>query len=84
MPKQIRAARPLLERLNREVPATLGAKPALLLWGMKDFAFRPKLLPQLLNRKISSNDHGAALAEVVPAHIHPPEELACGTVIHSC
>lgn len=36
MPRQIRAARPLLERLEREVPDTLGSKPALLVWGMKD------------------------------------------------
>jgi len=41
MPKQILAAHPLLERLGREVPAKLGAKPALFVWGMKDFAFRP-------------------------------------------
>ncbi len=44
MPKQILAARPLLERLAREVPEKLGAKPALLVWGMKDFAFKPGLL----------------------------------------
>jgi haloalkane dehalogenase len=48
MPKQILAARPLLERLAREVPATLAAKPALFAWGMKDFAFKPKrILPRL-------------------------------------
>ncbi|MGB8389065.1 haloalkane dehalogenase [Mycobacterium sp.] len=41
MPKQILAAHPLLARLAREVPAQLGAKPALFVWGMKDFAFRP-------------------------------------------
>jgi haloalkane dehalogenase len=41
MPKEILAARPLLERLARDVPAKLGSKPALLVWGMKDFAFRP-------------------------------------------
>lgn len=41
LPKQILAAHPLLARLAREVPAKLGAKPALLVWGMKDFAFRP-------------------------------------------
>ncbi|MCH9668178.1 MAG: haloalkane dehalogenase [Actinomycetia bacterium] len=39
-PKQILAARPLLQRLARDVPATLGTKPALLVWGMKDFAFK--------------------------------------------
>ncbi|GAB7144277.1 haloalkane dehalogenase [Mycobacterium riyadhense] len=41
MPKQILAAHPLLARLAQEVPAKLGAKPALLVWGMKDMAFRP-------------------------------------------
>lgn len=41
LPKQILAARPLLQRLEHEVPATLGAKPALFVWGMKDFAFKP-------------------------------------------
>jgi haloalkane dehalogenase len=48
MPKQILAARPLLQHLARDVPATLGSKPALLVWGMKDFAFRPThLLPRM-------------------------------------
>jgi haloalkane dehalogenase len=45
MPKQIIAARPLLEELQREVPAKLGPRPALLVWGMKDRALRPKLIP---------------------------------------
>lgn len=44
LPKQILAASPLLQRLSREVPATLGAKPALLVWGMKDFAFKAALM----------------------------------------
>lgn len=39
LPKQIRAARPILERLEREVPDRLGAKPALLIWGLKDGMF---------------------------------------------
>ena len=48
MPKQILAARPLLDRLARDVPATLGAKSALLVWGMKDFGFRPKrMIPRM-------------------------------------
>lgn len=47
MPKQILAAGPLLERLSREVPARLGTK-ALLVWGMKDMACRPKaILPTM-------------------------------------
>lgn len=48
MPKEILAARPLLERLSRDVPDKLGAKPALLVWGMKDFAFKPgRNIPQM-------------------------------------
>ncbi|HEY3995169.1 MAG TPA: haloalkane dehalogenase [Mycobacterium sp.] len=41
LPKQLLAAHPMLTRLAHEVPAKLGGKPALLVWGMKDFAFRP-------------------------------------------
>ncbi|MFF2776129.1 haloalkane dehalogenase [Streptomyces sp. NPDC058052] len=41
MPREIRAARPLLEELARDVPALLGAKPALAVWGMRDMVFRP-------------------------------------------
>ncbi|TQM33579.1 haloalkane dehalogenase [Nocardia bhagyanarayanae] len=40
-PKEIRAARPLLAQLARDVPALLGDKPALLVWGMRDMVFRP-------------------------------------------
>ena len=35
------AARPLLERLAAECRLSSGAKPALFVWGMKDFAFKP-------------------------------------------
>jgi haloalkane dehalogenase len=55
MPKELLAARPLLERLAREVPARLGAKPALLIWGMKDFAFRPG--PSLPRMRATFPDH---------------------------
>ncbi|RAG85808.1 haloalkane dehalogenase [Streptacidiphilus pinicola] len=41
MPREIRAARPLLARLARDVPAQLGDKPALVVWGMRDMVFRP-------------------------------------------
>ncbi|OBJ89466.1 haloalkane dehalogenase [Mycobacterium asiaticum] len=41
LPKELLAARPLLDRLAREVPALLGGKPALVVWGMRDVAFRP-------------------------------------------
>jgi haloalkane dehalogenase len=48
MPRQILAARPLLERLAREVPARLGEKPTLLVWGMRDLGFRPgAILPRM-------------------------------------
>jgi haloalkane dehalogenase len=41
MPREIRAAHPLLDQLARDVPALLGDKPALLVWEMRDVAFRP-------------------------------------------
>ncbi|MGW2863597.1 haloalkane dehalogenase [Streptomyces sp. NPDC001205] len=41
MPREIRAARPLLDQLARDVPVLLGDKPALLVWGMRDMVFRP-------------------------------------------
>lgn len=48
MPREIRAARPLLDRLARDVPALLGDKPTLAVWGMRDMVFRPKTcLPRL-------------------------------------
>ena len=55
MPKQIMAAHPLLARLAEEVPAKLGSKPALLVWGMKDFAFRPG--PTLPHMRAALPDH---------------------------
>jgi len=55
MPKQILAARPLLARLAEEVPAKLGTKPALLVWGMKDFAFRPG--PTIPRMRAAFPDH---------------------------
>jgi haloalkane dehalogenase len=55
MPKQILAAHPLLARLTRDVPAKLGGKPALLVWGMKDVAFRPR--PMLPRMRAAFPDH---------------------------
>jgi haloalkane dehalogenase len=55
MPKQILAAHPLLARLAAEVPAKLGAKPTLLVWGMKDFAFRPG--PTIPRMRATFPDH---------------------------
>ena len=47
MPKQILAARPTLERVAQDVPRTLGHKPILLVWGLKDPLFPPKLIPRM-------------------------------------
>lgn len=55
MPKELLAARPLLAGLARDVPAKLGAKPALLVWGMKDFAFRPG--PTIPRMRATFPDH---------------------------
>jgi haloalkane dehalogenase len=55
MPKEILAARPLLDRLAREVPDKLGGKPALLVWGMKDVAFRPG--PNIPRMRTAFPDH---------------------------
>lgn len=47
-PRQILAARDFLARLEQDVPAELGSKPALIVWGMKDFAFGPRaFLPRV-------------------------------------
>jgi haloalkane dehalogenase len=54
-PKEILAARPLLERLARDVPAKLGSKPTLLVWGMKDVAFRPG--PNIPRMRAAFADH---------------------------
>lgn len=75
MPKQILAARPLLERLGREVPAKLGTKPALFVWGMKDFAFRPG--PTLPRMQATFPDH--VLVEL-PTAKHFIQEDAPGTI----
>jgi len=75
MPKQILAAHPLLERLGREVPAKLGAKPALFVWGMKGFAFRPG--PSLPHLRKAFPDH--VLVEL-PTAKHFIQEDAPGEI----
>jgi haloalkane dehalogenase len=48
MPREIRAARPLLERLTRDVHERLREVPALAVWGMRDPVFRPRVcLPRV-------------------------------------
>lgn len=54
-PRQILAAEPMLAELARTVPEKLGGKPVLLVWGMKDFAFRPKVTVPRMQRTFS--DH---------------------------
>ena len=75
LPKEILSARPLLERLGRDVPATLGSKPALFVWGMKDFAFRPG--PSLPRMREAFPDH--VLVELSEAN-HFIQEDAPGKV----
>jgi haloalkane dehalogenase len=80
MPKQILAAHPLLTRLAYEVPAELGGKPALLVWGMKDFAFRPG--PTIPRMRSTFRDH--VLVELPEAkHFiqeDAPEQIATAIV----
>ncbi|KXO87596.1 haloalkane dehalogenase [Tsukamurella pulmonis] len=48
MPREIRDADSFLAGLESAVPAALGRKPALAIWGMRDPVFRPHAhLPQL-------------------------------------
>ena len=49
------AGNPLLARLAAEVPAKLGGKPALFVWGMKDFAFKPG--PTIPRMRATFPDH---------------------------
>lgn len=55
LPKEILAAKPLLERLASEVPTNLGSKPALLVWGSRDLAFPPR--PTLPRMRAAFPDH---------------------------
>lgn len=41
-PREIRAARPWLDQLARRVTERMTGTPLLLVWGMKDFGFKPK------------------------------------------
>lgn len=78
MPKEILAARPLLERLARVVPETLGAKPALLVWGMKDLAFRPSvILPRM---RATFRDH---VVVKLPNAKHFIQEDAPGAIVQA-
>lgn len=75
-PRQILAAESMLARLNNEVPRVLGTKPALLVWGMKDFAFRPKLFLPRIRQTFPDNE----LRELANANHYiqedAPEDIA--------
>jgi haloalkane dehalogenase len=72
MHKEILAAHPLLDRLAADVPAKLGDKPALLVWGMKDVAFRPAAhLPRM---RAAFADH--VLVELPDAKHYIQEDAA--------
>lgn len=75
-PRQILAAEPLLTQLAREVPRVLGSRPVVLVWGMKDFAFRPKgFIPRM---KESFPDHELTELKNAKHYIQEdaPEEIA--------
>ncbi len=80
MPKQILAAGPLLGRLAGEVPAKLGDKPALFVWGMKDFAFRPG--PTLPRMRATFADHVVVELPDAKHFIQEdaPEEIAAAII----
>lgn len=47
-PRQLIAAGPWLQRVAADVSRTLAGKPVLLVWGMRDVAFRPRaFLPRI-------------------------------------
>jgi haloalkane dehalogenase len=46
-PREILASGDWLEDFEAQVKAKLASKPALLVWGLKDTAFRPKFLARM-------------------------------------
>ena len=46
-PRQILASGDWLEELEAQVKANLSSKPVLLVWGMKDMGFRPKVMTRM-------------------------------------
>ena len=46
-PREIQASGDWLENLETQVKANFASKPVLLVWGMKDVAFRPKFLTRM-------------------------------------
>lgn len=46
-PREILASGAWLDELDAQVKADLASKPVVLIWGMKDMAFRPRFLTQM-------------------------------------
>ncbi len=46
-PREILASGDWLDELESQVKTNLASKPVLLVWGMKDMAFRPKFLTRM-------------------------------------
>ncbi len=46
-PREILASGEWLGELEAQVKANIASKPVLLIWGMKDMAFRPKMLTRM-------------------------------------
>jgi haloalkane dehalogenase len=75
-PRQIRKARPLLERLATTAPAALAEKPVELVWGMKDRAFGRE---QIIRRWLSDFPNASVTRLADASHYvqeDAPEALA--------
>ncbi|HEX2240750.1 MAG TPA: alpha/beta fold hydrolase [Actinomycetota bacterium] len=46
-PRELMNSRPLLEELWASVPRELGSKPVLIVWGLRDMAFRPRTISRI-------------------------------------
>jgi haloalkane dehalogenase len=75
-PRQLLAAKPWLADLAARAPGILGAKPVLLVWGIRDIAFPPKAtLPRM-----RATFHDLVLVELLKARHFieedTPEEIS--------
>ena len=69
-PRQIRLARPMLERLASEAPKALGGKPIELVWALKDPAFGSAAVQERWQRDFPS----AKLTQVANANHYIQED----------
>ena len=70
MPGQIRAARPLMAKLEEDVPLMLGHTPAVAVWGVRDPVFRPRVCLPRVRAAFTNLD----VVEVVGAGHFVPEQ----------